>query len=238
MKKTLTAALALTAFAGIAFADKATIDTQVAGCLSVTGAASEKLVCNPFNNITNTASGAYTLGDIVGYGDATISVISADAKRLFTVTWNNDGWYAKAGDTVSSNDYPLARGTSIVFSGSGAKLYFSGSRPESANVPKDLTAGKYAAVGNVSVATTGKTLGDFSLVSCDPAKDYVIVAGTKYVYYNSNWYTKTNFMASSFGSNANSTPIDPCEGIAVVCAGNPKRGAARTGLKVNLPGTY
>ena len=235
MKKTLTAALALSTFAGLALATS-TIDTQVAGCLAVTGGAKEKLVCNPFNNIANTNSAAYTLGDIVGEDGVTISVISENARILFEVNWDAEkqGWYSGGS---SSNDYPLARGTSILFSGNGKKLYFSGSRPASVNVPKDLTAGKYAAVGNVSVSTTAKTLRNFSLEGCDPAKDYVIISGTKYVYHNGNWYTKENYMSSLFTSNANDVEVPTCGGIAVVC-GTVKRGSARTGLKINLPGTY
>ena len=241
MKKTLTAALALTAFAGIAFADqeKATIDSQFTGCLpfTSTGNSSGQLVCNPFNQMTN---GVAKLGDIVGEAGTTISVISENARVLFTIPWSeaNQGW-CDSGSSVTSNDYPLARGTSVLFEGAaGTKLYFSGSLPANVNVTNNLTAGKYAAVGNVSVdTTTTKTLGDFALIGCDPSKDYVIVKGTKYVYSGGHWYTKDNYMASSFANSADGTEIAICEGIAVVC-GTVKRGATRTGLKVELPGSY
>jgi hypothetical protein len=235
MKKTLTAALALSTFAGLALATS--IETPKAGFLTVDGPTSgETLVCSPFESFEGTA----TLGDIVGTSGASICVVSSGAKRLFTASWDTEkkGWFP-TGSSVSSNDFPLARGTSVLFSGSSASLMFSGNLAASANVTNDLAAGEYAPVGNVSAATTGKKLGDFSLIGCDPAKDYVVISGTKYVYYSGHWYTREAFLSSSFTSNVDETVDIPyCGGIAVICAGNPKRGAARTGLKVALPGIY
>ena len=240
MKKTLTAALALTAIAGIAFADKATVDSQFAGCLSFTGTASEQLVCSPFEAF----EGGHTpkLGDFSGESDATICVIAPSGKRLFTVVWvdsgTKHGWYADSSATVSSNDYPLVRGTSILFSRSGSKLTFSGTLAASEDVEKQLSAGTYAPVGNVSVSSTAKKLKDFKLEGCDPTRDYVIISGQKYVYANSKWYLRSDFLSNGTLDDKGETVSIPAGGgVAVVC-GTAGRGQTRGELSITVPGKY
>jgi hypothetical protein len=242
MNKTFTAAIAITAVAGLASAD---IATDPAGYIPVSGSSSEILVCNPFNSFSE---GATTLRDIdgseLGEND-TICIISTSGKKSLTLTWQNkdetypeDGWYVE-GATVSSNDYPLARGTSILFKSPANKdIVFAGPLAVSQDVEKPLTAGTYAPVGNISIDPDGKTLGDFEFIGCDYAKDYIVNSGTKYVYYGGHWYSKADFLSQgTAATKQDSTPIDPCGGIAVVC-GTAKRGLSRSGLSIKLPGTY
>lgn len=242
MNKTFTAAIAITAVAGLTSAE---IATAPAGYIPVSGSSAEKLVCNPFESFSE---GATTLGDIdgaeLGEND-TICIISTSGKKSLTLTWETkdeshpeDGWYVE-GATVSSNDYPLARGTSILFKSPANKdIVFAGPLAVSQDVETPLAAGAYVPVGNISIDPVGKTLGDFEFNGCDYAKDYIVHNGTKYVYYGGHWYAKADFLSSgTAATKMDSTAIVPCGGIAVVC-GAAKRGLTRSGLSIKIPGTY
>jgi hypothetical protein len=227
MKKTLTAALALTAFAGIAFADqeKATIDTQQAGCIEKTGSG---LVCNPFDSFTNSVP---KLGDIDGSALAngeSISLVSPNG-RANRFTWSAGGWY----DTNNncSNSLEFARGDAVYLNktSNGHSLILAGDLTAASVDAKVVENGGYTFFGNASPVV--KKLGDFEinpLGSYDVARDYVVIGATnttKYVYSGGHWFTKEG------NNDADSVDVAAGEGLFIFCKKRP-RGWVAPSIKV------
>lgn len=251
MKKTLTAALALTAFSSIAFADKATIDTDPAGCLAITNAAStSSFIINPFDAF----EGGLTLGDIDGTEAANglIKVFNSNGKKLFEAHWytyqEKTGWWTWEGSNpvTFTNSHPLARGDSIQYTSASTEqvLYVAGTIND-AGAPINLIK-NHNFVGNV--APVDKTLGQFTLSgdNYDPFSScYVYVNGNKLVYLDSTtagwvgllagWYLKSEINGShpENAENKNSTQIKKGTGFRVYF---PQADGTASGVVLNCPG--
>lgn len=196
MKKTLTAALALSTFAGLALATS-TIETPKAGCISV-DASSSMFVINPFAPFEGST---LTLGDIDGSAapNGFLRVYTANGKKAFDAKWNNGAWceWSDSRYGASSNDYPLARGASVMFVNDSASetLTVAGVLSES-NETVTCDRGQNF-VGNI--APVAKNLTTFTVGgSFDPWSDYVATAdGTKYVYDGGNWYLRSDYLGTA-----------------------------------------
>lgn len=231
MKKTLTAALALSTFAGLALATS-TINTQQAGCVEV---GVGNFVLNPFSSFSGTANP--TLADFDGssiaVGSGYIRVISDKGKELFSAAYlpsnhasasNGAGWYTVITGGSSSygeckNSYSLTRGQSIQFYGSGVTLSMAGNI-NTGDAVLTLSAG-HNFIGNVS--PVAKSLTSVSIANFDPdGGDYVFVNGAKYAYYGGKWYDFDAFRAAASVSSLtpvanNAVTINAGYGFRVYC---------------------
>ena len=251
MKKTLTAALALSTFAGLALATSS-IDTDPAGCLAITNAAStSSFIINPFDAF----EGGLTLGDIDGSeGDTTdgfICVYNSNGKKLFFAKWRTvdtvTGWWtmADSNPSVFTNSHPLARGDSVQFtSGESEKvLYVAGTISDNSD-PVYLNK-NHNFVGNI--APVDKDLGLFSLSGAkyDPFSScYVYVNGNKLVYLDSTtagwvglsggWYLKSEINGPHpENATKQDTTIKRGMGFRVYC---PQADGTASGVVLNCPG--
>lgn len=215
MKKTLTAALALSTFAGLALATS-TIETPKAGCISV-DASSSMFVINPFAPFEGST---LTLGDIDGSAapNGFLRVYTANGKKAFDAKWNNGAWceWSDSQYGASSNDYPLARGASVMFVNDSASetLTVAGVLSESNQTVTCVRGQNF--VGNI--APIAKNLTTFTVGgSFDPWSDYVATAdGTKYVYYGGNWYLRSDYIGTAATINpVTSVTINAGEGFRV-----------------------
>lgn len=215
MNKTFTAAIAIAATAGLAFA---AIETAPAGYEEKTAAETATLVCNPFLSFDTSAS-TPKLGDIDGSNLANgdyIGIVSAGG-QIAKYYWHDNAWYTAASGGDPANSVALTRGDAIQFSATaGRKLLLSGLFTEDDVAAKTASVG-YNLVGNVSASS--KTLADFTVTGTDPNKDYVNLRGTKYVYENSHWVTREGRVRSD------SVSVAPGEGLFLYCA---NRGRGKT----------
>lgn len=213
MKKTLTAAIAIAATAGLSMA---AIETAPAGYAESADTTAAQYVCNPFNSFSGNAP---TLGDLDGsalnYGEDKIIIIGADGRKLFTAKYlfsgtENAGWYEDLGEgygSVSSNSFPLARGTAVQFTGgSSAKLFMAGPL-NSADAEPPLRSG-YSFVGNASAVTNNLNAvvlgGNYKFQN-----DYIILDNVKYVYlptargsYEAGWYLRDYLLFKKDGASS------------------------------------
>lgn len=187
MNKTFTAAIAITAVAGLA---SAAIETAPAGYVDMTGTESGGFVANPFDSFTS--GNNPTLGDLDGSElspeNSYITVISEAGKKLFTAVYrksaNPVGWYplddsAGSGYGDCTNSHPLARGEAIQFaSKSGETLTFAG--PLNTNGVTIALAKGNNFVGNV--LPTPISLGQIVPINFTLNKDYLLLNGVKYAY--------------------------------------------------------
>jgi hypothetical protein len=189
MNKSFTAAIAIAATAGLAFA---AIETDPAGYIerNTQGA----WVCNPFSSFTNGV--ATTLADVdgsnLGNGDS-IAIVSPDG-TMTEYVWSNGGWATT--NNVSANP-SLPRGDAIVLKavGSNKSLVISGPLTNADVGEKSVTEIGYKLVGNASAGT--KHLSDFGVGgNYNPNYDYVQLNGTKYIY-NNGWKVRATGVAPS-----------------------------------------
>ena len=226
MKKTLTAALALTAFAGFAYA--ASIGTPAAGYIEKS---TQELVCNPFVPFDNPVS-VPTLGDIdgssLGNGDW-IGLVAPDGK-MTKFYWHDNGWYDAQSNGNSANDVVLVRGDAIQFHRASGTLAFSGIITNCEVVAKTANNGGYTVFGNAS--PVDKDLYDFSISGADydPARDYVSCNGGMYVFQNNKWYEKDSGDEVSRGD----VTVPAGKGLFLCCQKRRKW----TAPTITVPGTY
>jgi len=211
MKKTLTAAVALSAIAGLALA---TIETPAAGYVDVETSA---FVLNPFTAF----DGALSLGDIEGTDGAVLRVIYPNGKKAFEVAWdsaaNPAGWYDGAG---CSNAFALVRGQSVQFISDNDTLTMAGVLTNS-NASVTCVAG-HNFVGNVAPVAVSLTSVSIANFDADSG-DYAFVDGSKYAYYGGNWYGFNEFRAAASVSSLtpvanNAITIAPGTGFRVFCS--------------------
>lgn len=213
MNKTFTAAIAITAVAGLA---SAAIETAPAGYVDRDAGGSQILVSNPFNSFENGAT--TTLGDIDGenIGNGKCIALVAANGHLTKLYWQGSatppGWYdAQTGGTCY-NSTALARGDGILFNGaSECPLVFSGPIATEIVPAKSAVNGGYKVVGNASPVDT--TLSAFSIggTGYDYAKDYVTLRDTKYVYKNGHWFARED------GADADAVDVYAGEGLFLFC---------------------
>lgn len=231
MNKMFTTAMAIAAVAGLASAD---IETPTAGYKEVSVSGTE-FIGTPFASFTSTNVAA-TIGDIIGTDGDKINVISAAGKKLFTATYDTDGWYV---DEACSNSYPLARGTAVQFvAGSNSdKLFMAGSLvSEDVNV---TLGAQNNFIANAS-AFSGTTLGDF-VVSGDSYKpmgsDYFLVDGQKVVYLNEATASKAKLAAGWYLKSALKKPSTAvCQNSTQIAVGKGFRCVLTTGATITVPG--
>ena len=208
MNKTFTAAIAITAVAGLA---SAAIETAPAGYVDKAGVTTGTLVCNPFLSFETSASP--TLGDIDGSNLANgdyIAVISAGG-QMTKYYWHDDAWYTDKNAGTTANGIALNRGDAIQFVGSDAShpLVFAGPLAEDPVDAKTASVG-YTIVGNA--APVAKPLSAFSISgNYDYNKDYVNLKGTKYIYKNGHWLVRDT------GANADDVSVAEGDGLFLYC---------------------
>lgn len=193
MKKTLTAALAISAIASLALATEIST-SNVAVALDLTEAAG-------FSGFISNPLGA-KLGDIDGSATATsgakIRVINPTGIKAFDAVWYNGGWklFENSNYTDSMDNYVLSRGQSVQFivpsNGEAQTLYVAGILNED-NISPTLATGAYNFLGNASVSD--KTLADITVANLDSRNgDYVWLSGNrKLAFYNNKWYDYAAF---------------------------------------------
>ena len=226
MKKTLTAALALSTFAGLALATS-TIDTAPAGCIEKN---TEDLVCNPFVPFTNPTA-TPTLGDLDGSMlDSSDCICLVSPKGAMTrLYWHDNAWYdASVGGTCLSSE-TLARGDAIQFHRVSGKLLISGLLTNVVVDAKAANNGGYTLFGNASPVATNLAAFAVSGGSYDPAKDYVVLNETKYIYADGHWYTREGNALSD------SVPVAAGQGLFLFCK---KRSRGWVAPTITVPGTY
>lgn len=213
MNKTFTAAIAITAVAGLA---SAAIETAPAGYVDKDANGSQILVCNPFLSFDTTASST-TLGDIDGSGIGSAGYIAkiANDGKITKYWWHNDAWYTAQEGGTESNDVALNRGDAIQFSGAAnALLVLAGPLAEDAVDAKTASVG-YTIVGNA--APVAKPLSAFSISgNYDYNKDYVNLKGTKYIYKNGHWLVRDT------GANADDVSVAEGDGLFLYCQKRPR----------------
>ena len=210
MNKTFTAAIAITAVAGLA---SAAIETAPAGYVDKVAGGEQILVCNPFLSFDTTAS-SMTLGDIDGsqMGEGGYIATITSAGKVTKYYWYNNAWNTETDGTgTPSNDVELSRGDAIQFSAAGsAPLVLAG--PIATNVAEIAKGAQvgYTIVGNA--APVAKPLSAFSITgNYDYNKDYVNLNGTKYIYKNGNWLVRDT------GANANNVSVAEGAGLFLFC---------------------
>lgn len=190
MKKTLTAALAISAIASLALATEIST-SNVAVALDITEAAG-------FSGFISNPLGA-KLGDIDGSttSGVKIRVINPTGSKAFDAVWN-DGWklFENSAYGESKDNYVLSRGQSVQFivpaNGEAQTLYVAGVL-NTDNISPTLATGAYNFLGNASV--NDKTLADITVANLDSRNgDYVWLSdGTKLAFYNNKWYNYAAF---------------------------------------------
>lgn len=233
MKKTLTAAVALSAIAGLAMA---AIETAPAGYAETTGSSTAILVCNPFLTFEGTTG--TTLGDIDGSNLDTadyIQVVGADGKSLKKAKWHDGHWYDFTENTLADS-YALSRGISVRFVSTENKAILFSGVIGTANVPVPYSVKGNVFVGNPSAVA--KTLGDFTFSTFKPDYDFVEINGVKYVLVSkkgvTKWVTQEAYRAG--GSLAS---MADCGSLSIPSGAGVRfyNGKAKTSATVTLPGT-
>lgn len=220
MNKTFTAAIAITAVAGLA---SAAIETAPAGYVDKDAEGNQILVCNPFLSFDTSAS-ELTLGDIDGSlieNDSPYIAKISTGGKLSKYYWHDNAWYdAQTGGNLS-NDVTLDRGDAIQFSGKAGKpLVLAGPIATNSVSAKSATVG-YTVVGNA--APVDKKLKDFVVGgNYDYNKDYVNLGGTKYIFKGGHWLVRDT------GANADEVDVHAGDGLFLYCAGGRRSGGALT----------
>lgn len=193
MNKTFTAAIAITAVAGLA---SAAIETAPAGYIDKDAEGSTIQVCNPFYSFG--AGENTTLADIDGenIGNSKYIGIVAPSGSITKYFWKDGHWYTDTADASTlSDNVPLIRGDAIVFQGAtGYPLVISGLLTNATVSAKSQNEIGYKLVGNASAVD--KHLSDFTVGgNYDPNYDYVQLGSTKYVYKNGGWKIRETGLA-------------------------------------------
>lgn len=225
MNKTFTAAIAITAVAGLASAE---IATDPAGYVDVAGTESGQFVANPFGSFTGNPT---TLGDIDGSNlnsGSTITIISDKGKKLFDAAYRTDvvdvGWWViRDGGSYGdfTNSHPIARGEAIMFNGNNDVITMAGTLNNN-GASVNLVKG-HNFVGNV--VAVNKPLSQFAVTGWTLNKDYLYVNDVKYTYLakakaglSAGWYLYSDIKEGKTNATPqNSVIVPPGVGMHIYC---------------------